>query len=179
MPLGPTPAPSGGSGTHTLTSFAGMRVTLCHSRTWAASSLACHSSGHGIRCANAPSFLLVGWARAGQGRADPDPLSMPPRYCCALGLQCAWTPPAPTPQPPPPTSTTLSCGRPSTSLSSCPTGICASEVLWLLVAWGDGRLFGLWASERFPGILQEGLLAWGTMGTGGESEMLYRTFAPC
>uniref|UniRef100_A0A1D5QXD6 Carboxypeptidase n=1 Tax=Macaca mulatta TaxID=9544 RepID=A0A1D5QXD6_MACMU len=70
--------------------------TLLWSRIWATSSLACHSSGRGIR------------------------------HCCAQGTKCAWTPPAPTRQLLPPTSTTRTCGRPSTSRNSCRNGTCAT-----------------------------------------------------
>uniref|UniRef100_A0A2I3S5W7 Carboxypeptidase n=1 Tax=Pan troglodytes TaxID=9598 RepID=A0A2I3S5W7_PANTR len=72
----------------------------------------------------------------GQGSRGPDPLS------------CAWTPPAPTQQLLPPTSTTRTCGRPSTSRSSCHNGTCASEVLWPPVTWGGG-LLGLVGIGRF------------------------------
>uniref|UniRef100_A0A8W4FRL8 Carboxypeptidase n=1 Tax=Sus scrofa TaxID=9823 RepID=A0A8W4FRL8_PIG len=76
------------------------------SQIWATSSLACHSSGSGIR------------------------------HCCVLRGGRTWTPPARTQQPPPPTSTTRMSGRPSTSPSSCPNGTCASGFLWVLMDWG-------------------------------------------
>lgn len=147
------------------TSLADLRRIPSWSRIWATSSLVCQSSERGIRCAEPglpPSG--VGWGEAGKRRPSRSCLC-PPRHCCVLGLECTWTPPVPTPQLPPPTSTTLSCGRRSTSPSSCPTGTCASEVL----AWGLVGCWGSWASERFLGILCLGFLSGGTVGTQGMS----------
>lgn len=160
-----TPAPCGGSGTHpphftcrfekdtvVVQDLGNLFTRLPIKRTW-----------HQVCRAWASS------KRGGLGRGREAKtltlLSVPPRHCCVLGLECTWTPPVPTPQLPPPTSTTLSCGRPSTSPSSCPTGTCASEVL----AWGLVGCWGSWASERFLGILCLGFLSGGTVGTQGMS----------
>ena len=141
-----------------------MRRTLSWSRIWATSSPACHSSGCGIRYARAQASSQQGrGGTAGQRSQDPDPLCPTPRRCCVLGRRCTWTPPAPTPRPPPTTSTTLTCGRRSTFPSSCPAGTCASGFLWVLVARGVADCWGLWASERSPGILCLGFLIEDTM----------------
>lgn len=73
-PVGPTPAPSGGSGTHPPASHAGTRKTPSPSTTWATSSLACRSSGHGIRCAGARA---PSWGGAGPGSRDPNCVCAP------------------------------------------------------------------------------------------------------
>lgn len=158
----PTLAPSGGPGTHSphctcryeqdtvmVQDLGNIFTRLPLKRVW-----------HQV-CKGRASSQQGRGGTAGQGSQDPDLLCPPPRCCCVLGRRCAWTPPAPMPQPPPTTSTTLKCGRRSTSPSSCPAGTCASGFLWALVA---REVAGLWASARSPGILCLGFLIEDTMG---------------
>lgn len=111
----------------------------------------------------------------GNGEAKTLTFCLCPRRCCVLGNGYAWTPPAPTPQPPPPTSTTPTCGRPSTSLSSFPTGTCASEALWPAVAPGVAGAQGSWVSERFRRIPWLGFLV-GALQALGVDRVLCRLF---
>lgn len=88
-PMGPTPASSGGSGTHPPTSRVGTRKMPSWSTTWATSSLACQSSACGIRCAGA-------WASSGGGEdwgRESKTLTVCPSGAAALRGQGAHGPP--------------------------------------------------------------------------------------
>lgn len=141
------------------TALAGMRRILSWSRIWATSSPACHSSGRGIRCAWAWASSQQGrGGTAGQGSQDPDPLCPPSQMLLRSGEKVHLDPPC--------TNTTAASNYLNDPQVRKALHIPEQLPRWDMCKWVSvgarspwvADCWGLWASERSPGILCLGFL---------------------